>query len=107
MEFSKETKEKFVELFGNHEIVTISRKYGNTPASYEHKIIGVQNGLKWDFTPLVIELSGCKANASRMAARGFLKEIISGALQHLKNDGFNVPSHFILYVSDFCQVFYY
>lgn len=107
MEFIKETKEKFIELYGNHEIVTVSRKYGNSAASYENKFIGTHNGLKWDFTPLVISLSGCKANASGLAARGFSKEILMTALQHLLNEGFNVPHHYILHVGDFSQQFYF
>ena len=107
MEFTKETKSQFIGMFGKHEIVTISRKYGNTPASFEHKFIGMHNGLKWDFTPLVVNLTGCKATAGDLAARGFSKEILASALQHLKNDGFYVPDHLILYTSDYCQQFFF
>lgn len=107
MEFTKETKEKFIELFRNHEIVTVSRRYGNTPASFEHKFIGQHDGLKWDFTPLVVNLTGCKATAADLAARGFSKELIASALQRLKKDGFDVPAHLILYTSDYCQQFFF
>jgi len=107
MEFTKETKEAFIDLYGSHEIVTVSRRYGSTPSSYEHKFIGVHNGLKWDFTPLIIELSGCKANASGLAARGFSKEILRLALRQLFNDNFDVPAPYLTSVSDFCQQFYF
>lgn len=107
MDFTKETKEKFIELYGNHEIVTVSRKYGNMPSSYEHKFIGQQNGLKWDFTPLVIELSGCKSNRQKLAARGFYQVILYYALRQLFNDNYDVPSVYLTGVNDFCQVFYF
>ena len=107
MEFTKETKETFIELFGNHEVVTISRQYGKTPESFENKFIGVHNGLKWDFTPMIIDLSGCNANPSRLAARGFQKEILKLAFEELKKEGFEIPENFIRSTSDFCQIFYF
>lgn len=107
MEFTKETKETFIELFGKHEVVTVSRQYGKTPASWENKFIGVHNGLKWDFTPMIIDLSGCNANPSGLAARGFQKEILKLALEELRKEGFEIPENFIRSTSDFCQIFYF
>ena len=107
MEFTNDVKQVFIELLGSHEIVTVSRKYGKTPSSFEHKFIGVHNGLKWDFTPLVIDLSGCNSNPDGLAARGFLKEILANALKQLKKECFSVSDDFITNTSDFCQVFYF
>ena len=107
MYFTKETKECFIELFGNHEVVTISRRYGNTPASYEHKFIGVHNGMKWDFTPMIIDLSGCHTNKSELAARGFSKTILTMAFLKLREEGFEIPENFFRSTSDFCQIFYF
>lgn len=107
MEFTKETKETFIELFGKHEVVTVSRKYGKTPASWESKFVGVHEGMKWDFTPLVIQLSGCNANADGLAARGFYKEILASAFSKLRREGFKIPSAYIMSTSDFCQIFYF
>ena len=107
MTYTKENKECFIDLFGKHEIVTISRQYGNTPASWEQKFIGVRNGMKWDFTPMVIHLSNCKTNASGLAARGFYKEILKDALIALSEEGFDVPQNYVRSISDFCQIFYF
>ena len=107
MEFTREIKEQFIEMFGNHEIVTVSHKYGYTASSWESKFIGVRNGMKWDFTPLVIELSGCKSNEDKLGARGFSKEILRMALRQLLNDNFDVPAPYLTSVGDFCQIFYF
>lgn len=107
MEFAKETKRQFVTLFGRREIVTISNKYGTSRTSYEHKFIGVHEGLKWDFTPLVIYMSGCEANRSGLAARGLSEEILKNAFLKLREEGFTIPNMYLYSTSDFCQTFYF
>jgi len=64
MIITKETKERFVELLKSHEIIVVWRwttqKYNNK----DFKVIGAHNGLYWDFTPCIIDATGCKTNLS-------------------------------------------
>lgn len=109
MEFTKEVKQEFFNLLSEHNIVIVSNRYGNGAASVEHKVIGMRNGLRWDFTPMLQDLTGCRKNNhgfSNMTVRGYIREILQKALYALREEGIFVPQVFIDNVGDFVGQFW-
>ena len=109
MEFSKEVKETFVQRLCERNVVVITQCYGNSIQSLQHKVIGVSNGLHWDFTPMIWDLTRCSVNTSdfaRMAIRGFSDEIITAALKKIREEGIEVPQKTIDKPSDFYAKYY-
>lgn len=94
MVFTKETKERFVEMLKNRQIIVIERNSGNGRATYDCKFIGVCDSLKWDFTPLVAEYSGCPTNKNvmvRLAVRCFDPVcVVEHTLNALQEDGLQI-----------------
>lgn len=63
MIIEKETKERFVRMLKNRQIIVIlCNKYPRSK-NYNIKFIGADAHGRWDFTPLVAEFSGYKSNA--------------------------------------------
>lgn len=52
MEFTKETKERFVKMLEDRQIIVIRCSIPNRK-KFVYKIIGANNDGKWDFTPLI------------------------------------------------------
>ena len=72
MIIEQETRQRFVDMLANHEIVAVGCKTDKRSNSYHYKFIGVRNGLKWDFTPCivsesrpVVDVVNCSAITSR------------------------------------------
>lgn len=89
MVFDIMVKQCFVNRLTEHNIIVVSRQYGKTCASFEHKIIGMKDGLRWDFTPLLADLTGCYTNRKTiqsMTLRGFPNELIKLALKKLSQE---------------------
>ena len=109
MEFTKEVKQEFINLLNEHNIVIVSNRYGKSMASVEHKVIGMRNGLRWDFTPLLQSLTDCKKNDhgfSNMTVRGYVREILQKSLRNLREEGFFVHQNVIDSVGDFVGQFW-
>lgn len=62
MLIEKTTKERFVKMLQNHEIVCIFRRLSQRSDTYEYKFIGMHEGLKWDFTWCIADATGCETN---------------------------------------------
>jgi hypothetical protein len=104
MEFSNELKNKFIDLVESRNIIVVSRQYGKDYTKFEHKVIGVQNGLSWDFTPMIASLTECRTNGKSIesvAVRGFANELLSETLKLLRTTDFRVPENIIMNVRDF------
>lgn len=104
MEFTKEVKQAFIDRMGEKNLIVVTYRYGKTQASFQHKIIGMKDGLRWDFTPLIADLSGANVNTrsvSNMAVRGFSDEIFIKALRTLRKEGFAVWNEMIESPHDF------
>ena len=109
MEFTKEVKQEFINLLNEHNIVIVSNRYGKSMASVEHKVIGMRNGLRWDFTPMLWYLTDCKRNNhgnSNLAVRGYVREILQKALHNLREEGFFVKQNMIDSIGDFVGQFW-
>lgn len=57
MIITKETKERFVKMLRDRQIIIIQCDKGRNRKTYDFKIIGANSGGRWDFTPLVAETS--------------------------------------------------
>lgn len=89
MVFDIMVKQCFVNRLTEHNIIVVSRQYRKPCASFEHKIIGMKDGLRWDFTPLLADLTGCNTNGNPfdvLAVRGFARQIIKTALEKLSQE---------------------
>lgn len=62
MIITKETKERFIKMLKDRQIIVIQADLGKKRKTYDLKFIGANNDDKWDFTPLVVETSGYPSN---------------------------------------------
>lgn len=89
------TKERFVKMLAKRQIVVVYRDLSPRSSTREYKFIGMQNGLKWDFTHLVVSGTGCKTNGKsggQIAARGcYVMTLLEETLKWLKERGCKVP----------------
>lgn len=108
MMYEKTIKQTFLDRLREHNMIVVSHQYGSA-GYHEHKIIGVKNGLKWDFTPLISHLTECRTNGKDMeclALRGFMPSILKCALVKLSEEGFDVDQFMIDSPRDFYSVFF-
>lgn len=93
---TKETMERFVKMLKANEIVVVARRI---KVNYEMKVIGVHNGLKWDFTPMVAYVTSCRTNGADIthkAVRDISPEsIIWRTLKSLPNHQVSVSSDLV------------
>lgn len=61
MVITKETKKRFVEMLLKKQVIVIRNKKEKS-RYYDYKFIGANSTGRWDFTPMVAELSDCKVN---------------------------------------------
>lgn len=109
MEFTSELKNKFIDLLVSHNIIVVSHQYGKDYTKYEHKIIGMHDGLRWDFTPMIADITECRTNNKgvvHLAVRGFATELIRDTLFKFRNDNFRVPGRLIDNTGDFIGQYY-
>ena len=64
MRFEKETKERFIKMLDDRQVIVIQCNKCASRKTYDYKFIGANSEGKWDFTPLVAEFSGYPSNAS-------------------------------------------
>lgn len=62
MYITRETKERFVKMLYDRQIIVIQCNKSTNRKTYDLKFIGANSGGKWDFTPLVVETSGYPSN---------------------------------------------
>lgn len=62
MIISKETKERFVKMLNDRQIIVIQCNKSVKRNTYDFKIIGANDNGKWDFTPMVAEISDYPSN---------------------------------------------
>ena len=109
MEYTEEIKRAFIDRMREHNVVVVSRCYGNTFASYEHKVIGVWRGLRWDFTGLIAHVTECKTNGKdlqTLAVRGMAAHIIELALARIGKELGEDVSDIAGYPRDYYAQFY-
>jgi len=104
MIITKETKERFVRMLMNHEIIVIECKRNSNRRSYDYKFIGANSYGRWDFTPLVAEYSGfpCPEKPIQwLSVRGDdAAKILHAVMNEMRNQKINgVPA----YVSAYSQ----
>ena len=90
MIIAKETKERFVKMLNNREIIVIECDRNSNRRSYDYKFIGANSNGKWDFTPLVAECSGfpySKKPIQWLSVRGHdAASMISAVINELRNE---------------------
>lgn len=59
MIITKETKERFVKMLDERQIIVIHARYIHRRYP-QYKVIGANSEGKWDFTPCIVELSNCE-----------------------------------------------
>lgn len=96
MTITRETKDRFVKMLANCEIVVIARRLSMKSDTRDYKFIGVHNGLKWDFTWCIVDATGCKTNGkdafnitARSFSAGYLTEL---ALKQFREEGIECSS---------------
>lgn len=62
MIITRETKELFVKMLCDRQIIVIQCNKSTNRKTYDFKFIGATPDGKWDFTPLVAEMSGYPSN---------------------------------------------
>lgn len=103
------TKERFVKMLSKRQIVVVYRDLSQKSITREFKFIGMQNGMKWDFTHLIINATGCKTNGKsgyQTAARGWnVTILLEETLKSLKEQGYKVPKKVLQDVGDYIASF--
>lgn len=92
MLFSEETKERFIKMLKDRQIIAIRCNQGRKK-SFAYKFIGANNDGKWDFTPLVANESNFPTtkNTSIYDTAIFANDgvgVVEEALKNLRKDGF-------------------
>lgn len=90
MNITKETKERFVSMLKERQIIVIECDKSAKNKNYNYKFIGANEYGRWDFTPLVAEFSGYPNNRNkcvmRLSVRGIdAAAIIADTLMNLEN----------------------
>ena len=87
---TRETKERFVKMLKNRQVIVVRCKK-SARKTYNYKFIGANELGRWDFTPLVAEISGAQSDGNDillLSIRGIdAAAIITDTLIELKNQG--------------------
>jgi len=57
MIITEETKQRFLQMLNNRQIIVIQCNKGSQYKTYNFKFIGANGEGKWDFTPMIAEMS--------------------------------------------------
>lgn len=109
MIITRETKERFVKMLSKKQIVVIWHRLSSRSDTRNYKFIGMQNGMKWDFTYTIIEATGCKTNEESgfcVAARDWSSDyLVKKTLKSFKEEGIKVPKNVFENVDDYLAHF--
>lgn len=109
MEIENITKERFIKMLEKRQIVVVYRDLSLRSFTREYKFIGMQNGLKWDFTYLIVAGTKCKTNGKiggQMAARGcYVRTLLEKTLKWLEEQGCKVPKKVLENPCDYIAMF--
>lgn len=108
MIITKETMERFVEMLQAREIIVVGHRI---KTNYDFKFIGVHNGLKWDFTPMIAYVTSCRTNGSNnitsMTVRSYSADyLVEQTLKNLPNHCVRPPRELAKNVSDYLAYFW-
>lgn len=108
MIIEKSTMERFVNMLQQHEIIVVGRRI---KTNYDFKFIGMHNGLKWDFTPMVAYVTSCRTNGSdsptTMTVRSYSADaLVSLTLDQMRNHGVYPPKELSENISDYLAYFW-
>ena len=108
MIIEKSTMERFVNMLQQHEIIVVGRRI---KTNYDFKFIGMHNGLKWDFTPMVAYVTSCRTNGSNspttMTVRSYsADELVCRTLEGMRNHCVYPPRELAKNVSDYLAYFW-
>ena len=115
MIITKETKERFIQMLKDKQIIVIQADLGKKRKTYNFKFIGANNDDKWDFTPLVAETSGYPSNRrttiERLAIHALdAVSVVYNTLNKLQEEGLgsNLGEGYSQYqkVRDLLTIFY-
>lgn len=116
MYITKETKERFVEMLKNRQVIVIQCDKDVNRKTYDYKFIGANSGGKWDFTPLVAEMSGYSSNRRKTVMRLAIHAldavpVVCNTLNKLQEEGLETnlgEGYYCQYqkVSDLLATFY-
>lgn len=62
MIISKETEDRFVQLLKESKIIVFYKRVSQSSRNFDYKFIGSDGSLRWDFTPMIAEITKCKTN---------------------------------------------
>ena len=64
MIITDETKQRFLRMLNERQIIVIQCDHGKSHKTYDFKFIGANSEGKWDFTPMMVEMSRYPSNKS-------------------------------------------
>ena len=91
MIIERSTKERFVKMLEERQIIAIQANKGANRKTYDYKIIGANNSGKWDFTPMCAQVSnypnnGCVIYLAIQTAHD-AEDIVDDVLKELAKEG--------------------
>ncbi|MCR5820729.1 MAG: hypothetical protein K6F94_07300 [Bacteroidaceae bacterium] len=108
MTIKKSTKERFIKTLEKRQIIVIWSSIHNS-VNRNYKFIGMWGDMKWDFTPTIVEATGCKTNGktlNEMAARSYSGyRLVELTLKKFKEEGIEVPADLLPNIADYLCFF--
>jgi hypothetical protein len=92
MIITEETKQQFLQMLNDRQIIVIQCNKGSQYKTYNFKFIGANSEGKWDFTPMVVEMSGFPSNKStnihHLSVRALdATDVICNVIEKMKEEG--------------------
>ena len=92
MYITRETKERFVKMLNDRQILVIQNDKGRKYKTYNLKFIGANSDGKWDFTPMVAQLSKYQSTKEEYIQYISIRAldavaVICNVLDELKDEG--------------------
>lgn len=92
MIFTEETKQRFLQMLNDRQIIVIQCNKGSQYKTYNFKFIGANSEGKWDFTPMVVEMSRFPSNKStsiqHLSVRALdATNVICNVIEKMKEEG--------------------
>lgn len=90
MIITEETKQRFLQMLNNRQIIVIQCNKGSQHKTYNFKFIGANSEGKWDFTPMVVEMSRFPYSTSiqHLSVRALdAANVICNVIEKMKEEG--------------------
>lgn len=94
MIITEETKKRFLKMLNDRQIIVIQCNKGSQHKTYNFKFIGANSKGKWDFTPMVVEMSRFPSNKTTRTMEQYLSVraldaaiVICNVIEKMKEEG--------------------